>query len=279
MNNIDRQRIKMKGCYQSLVKHKLWASTPGEIISNFRRWSLVNHPDKGGNREQFALMSDCVDYVKDNFNDFKRVIQSKTPRPKKPCVPPKVINPKTRRCGAPKKPCLPPQYVNPKTGRCMGPKKPKAPKVPKPPKEKKPCLPTQQRNPKTGRCVNLVKTKAPRRPKVSGVPGAPKKSKSAEMRAKSYDLLNKLYEERGAYDEMARKVALTKEQMKKYKQLKKKIINAQNLPKIFQVKKLKKEYDAIIAKINKNIPIDPKDYRRLSLLREEWEILENRMRH
>ncbi len=42
-------------CVQEMCKHKIYTRT------DFRKWALKNHPDKGGDSELFKYISNCVD--------------------------------------------------------------------------------------------------------------------------------------------------------------------------------------------------------------------------
>ena len=42
-------------CVKSMCEHKIYTKT------DFRKWALKNHPDKGGDSELFKYMSNCVD--------------------------------------------------------------------------------------------------------------------------------------------------------------------------------------------------------------------------
>ena len=42
-------------CVQEMCKHKIYTKT------DFRKWALKNHPDKGGDSELFKYISNCVD--------------------------------------------------------------------------------------------------------------------------------------------------------------------------------------------------------------------------
>lgn len=46
-------------CESLLRKNRIFSLQPDEIKSNFRKWSLRHHPDKGGDPEVFKDVSNC----------------------------------------------------------------------------------------------------------------------------------------------------------------------------------------------------------------------------
>lgn len=75
------QEIKCKKCLDYIVSngllprnsrnYRLNESEKKMLSSNFRRWSLRNHPDKGGDVERYKTMNACIDMIaKENKCNF-----------------------------------------------------------------------------------------------------------------------------------------------------------------------------------------------------------------
>lgn len=127
-----------KKCFEIFENEKIWSFDKNTFFTNFRKWSLKNHPDKIGSNEKYSIVANCKNIVDENFEIFKTIATSsykpstKASGTNTKCKPDQEINPETGRC---RKKCRPDQERDPKTGRC-----------------RKKCEPNQERNSKTGRC-------------------------------------------------------------------------------------------------------------------------------
>lgn len=65
--------LNVNECKSMFIRNGIKLDNEKEIMSSFRKWSLQNHPDKGGSHAVFVNMSDCINSIKDgtfNIDDF-----------------------------------------------------------------------------------------------------------------------------------------------------------------------------------------------------------------
>jgi len=72
--------IKIKECYNIFNKYHVWSDDENTFKSNFKRFSLVTHPDKGGDAEIFKSVSSCRDILLNDFNKFKEIAKQPMPQ-------------------------------------------------------------------------------------------------------------------------------------------------------------------------------------------------------
>jgi len=143
-----------------------FSEDPSVVTKNFRKWAVRNHPDKGGDQDEFQSMAACVDIVKEcierrgfsRFPDYTARGYTEEEPPKK--APAKKAP--AKKTGA-KKECTPDKIRNPASGRCVkrdgkiGKKllgeEPAKKTGSKKSASKKECTPDKIRNPASGRCV------------------------------------------------------------------------------------------------------------------------------
>lgn len=99
-----------------------FSEDPSVVTKNFRKWAVRNHPDKGGDLDEFQSMSACVDIVKEciergGFSRFPRyTARGFTDDP--PAKKPKKKKAPAKKTGS-KKDCTPDKIRNPASGRCV----------------------------------------------------------------------------------------------------------------------------------------------------------------
>lgn len=54
----------IKKCYKIFVNENLWSTDKQILLRNFRKWSLMNHPDKVGPNEKYSIVSNCKTIIK-----------------------------------------------------------------------------------------------------------------------------------------------------------------------------------------------------------------------
>jgi hypothetical protein len=64
---------EIKKCYSLLKEKNIWDDNYDILRKNFKLFALKNHPDKGGIKEMFQLVSSCKDILDNDFNYFKSV--------------------------------------------------------------------------------------------------------------------------------------------------------------------------------------------------------------
>ena len=149
---MNSEFLKCKECKRILLKNNI------KVLKDFLRWSLNNHPDKGGEISIFQEVSNCVDkFFKDDnkecdkydYSDKSNSDSSHPPHPhprKKPSNSSDKSHSHKKPSKKPKrspKDCPDGYERNPDTGKC-----------------RKKCTPEQARNPVTGRCRKSPKSKS-----------------------------------------------------------------------------------------------------------------------
>lgn len=64
---------EIKKCYSLLKEKNIWDDNYDILRKNFKLFALKNHPDKGGIKEMFQLVSSCKDILDNDFDYFKSV--------------------------------------------------------------------------------------------------------------------------------------------------------------------------------------------------------------
>ena len=62
----------MNESFENLIKHEIWDSDVKQLKTNFHKFCLQNHPDKGGETILFAKVSNDMDICIEHFDILKR---------------------------------------------------------------------------------------------------------------------------------------------------------------------------------------------------------------
>jgi len=167
--------MSCNSCSKILKKHNVTS------LSDFRKWSVKNHPDKGGDENLYKEVNNCNDlffknktcdweYYRNNSPVSARSYYYSQESPfysSSSYMPSSRSSSKSSRSPKRKyKPCGPHQYRDPNTKRCRNKNKQKRSsttrKTPTSPK-RKPCRSDQYRHPVTKRCRKRNTPTSPKR--------------------------------------------------------------------------------------------------------------------